>query len=189
MMMGAAALLAMGLSGANAAVIEFETGLTAGALSADGTEGDYQFTGTTRFWRADENSDGVQDGVLLWDGHSFTLSRTDGAAFDLISFDVRNLLNTAALTITATYADGTTGIFGLPTAPTGLGNLSTVDMAAAGFNLTGLSQVVFSTAFGGARVAMDNIVVNASVPVPGAMLLFAPPIFGLAATRRRRATA
>ena len=124
--------------------------------------------------------------------YGFTVSRTDGSAFDFLSLDANAFglatSNLYDLTINYELADGSTGRQRLRWNGT-FGTLAV--------NLSGIVRATLSTGVtcspdfsvcGGTDIAVDNLVLEASaVPLPGAVLFFLTGAAGLVARRVRRA--
>ncbi len=150
----------------------------------------YQESPHFLFWRQDDARNADQGGGTLahrWDSYPMTISRTDGKAFDLISFDVADLFNAGSAffnQIQFRYADGrsenlnftTDTQVGLQTLMLNRNNLMSVEIAA------------------GSRQwwQIDNFTVGdgvAAVPEPATWAMMLLGFFGLGSTIRARRSA
>ncbi len=139
-------------------------------------------------WQQDavENADG--DGGTFahrWDRFPMTISRTDGGLFDLISFDVADIVNSGARAtnqLVFTFGDGRTEYLSATT--DGLAGLETLNL-----NRSGLKSVSLA-AHSREWWQIDNFTVGstAAVPEPATWAMMIIGFGGIGATLRRRRT-
>lgn len=150
------------------------------------TEDGFDLTATLLGTVIDEAIDPVvTSDVLFFDALrlGYTLTATNGAAFDFLSFDGQRFFADGQFRVDYTGADGTTGSSTF--AVTAIQTFQTFAL-----DLTNIVSATFLN-LGGTQFGLDNFVLDdaptSSIPVPGALLLFGPAIAGLMAARRRAA--
>lgn len=137
-------------------------------------------------WQQDAVENADQGGGTFahrWDRFPMTISRTDGALFDLISFDFADILNSGARStnqIVFTYGDGT--IQFLDTTSDGVVGLETLNL-----NRSGLKSVSIA-ANSREWWQIDNFTVGSAavVPEPATWAMMIIGFGGIGATLRRR---
>lgn len=157
------------------------------------TYGDFTFTSgyheTPHFliWRQDDARNADAGGGTFahrWDSYAMTIARTDGAAFDLVSFDFADLRNEGAQNrnrLTFTYEDGTIeDLFVTSDRLIGLETLALGRKGLKSFSLTADPRAWWQ---------IDNLTIGeqAAVPEPAtwAMMILGFGAVGSAMRRRR----
>jgi hypothetical protein len=137
-------------------------------------------------WQQDAVENADQGGGTFahrWDRFPMTISRTNGALFDLVSFDFADIVNSGARStnqLALTYGDGRTEYFSATT--DGLAGLETLHL-----NRTGLKSISIA-AFSREWWQIDNFTVSSSaaVPEPATWAMMIMGFGGIGATLRRR---